>query len=143
MAYARYLPIVTGFEGPRFWFFATRQAARRFLAPLHLTIFVYVIAEAIFRPSGHVNLARIAFILVFRAVPPLAQVIVFTVYYGKARELVWVPLRYWFVMLKHYYCLECFLSFNSRPVITPRLLEALRPAPAAPQIATVEGADAV
>ena len=142
MAYSRYLPVVTGLAGPRFWFFATRQAVRRFLAPLHLTIFVYVIAEAIFRPSGHINLARILFILLFRAVPPMAQMIAFTIYYGKARELVWLPLRYAFVMLKHYYCLECFLSFNARPVITPRMLEALRPAPATSSMAGIEAADA-
>ena len=142
MAFSRYLPVVTGLAGPRFWFFATRQAVRRFLAPLHLTIFVYVIAEAILRPSGHVNFARILFILLFRAVPPMAQMIAFTIYYRKAGELVWLPLRYVFVMLKHYYCLECFLSFNARPVITPRMLEALRPAPAAPSIAGMEAADA-
>jgi hypothetical protein len=128
MAYSRFLPVVTGLSGPRFWFFATRQAVRRFLAPLHLTIFMYVIAAAIFEPSSHVNLLRVFLILLFRAIPPMATMIAFTVYYGKARELIWLPLRYVFVMLKHYYCLECFLSFNSRPVVTGRIAEALRPA---------------
>lgn len=127
MAYSRFIPVVTGFAGPRFWFFATRQAARRFLAPLHLTIFLYIIAEATFDPTTHVNLARIMFILLFRAIPPLALMIGWTIYYGKAKELVWLPLRYIFVLLKHYYCLECFLSFNPRPVLTGRMAEALRP----------------
>ncbi len=127
MAYSRFIPVVTGFAGPRYWFFATRQAARRLLAPLHLTIFTYVIAEAIFHPTGRVNLARVGFILLFRAIPPLALMIAWTVYYGKAKELVWLPFRYAFVMLKHYYALECVLSFNARPVITPRMAEELRP----------------
>jgi cellulose synthase/poly-beta-1,6-N-acetylglucosamine synthase-like glycosyltransferase len=129
MAYSRFIPIVTGFAGPRFWFFATRQAARRFLAPLHLTIFLYIIAEATFDPTTHVNLARVMFILLFRAIPPLALMIGWTLYYGKAKELVWLPLRYVFVLLKHYYCLECFLSFNPRPVLSGRMAEALRPLP--------------
>ena len=135
MAYSRFIPVVTGFAGPRFWFFATRQAARRFLAPLHLTIFVYIIAEALFDPTSHVNLARIVFILLFRAVPPLALMIGWTLYYGKGKELVWLPLRYVFVLLKHYYCLECFLSFNPRPVVTDRMTEAFRPLPRPEEVA--------
>jgi hypothetical protein len=134
MAYSRFIPIVNGLEGPRFWFFATRQAVRRFLAPLHLTIFMYVLAEAIFQPTSHVNIARVIFILLFRAIPPLVLMLGFTIYYGKTRELVWLPMRYWFVILKHYYALECFLSFNARPVLTARMAEALRPVPkVAPQ----------
>jgi cellulose synthase/poly-beta-1,6-N-acetylglucosamine synthase-like glycosyltransferase len=140
MSYSRFIPFVTGMAGPRFWFFATRQSVRRLLAPLHLTIFTYVIAESILVPTSHVNLARVGFIMLFRAVPPLLQMVAFTVYYGKAKELIWLPFRYVFVLLKHYYCLECFLSFNPRPVITERMAEALRPAPR--RSATVETSEA-
>ena len=48
-------------------------------------------------------------------------------YYGKARRLGWLPLRYGFVLLKHYYGLEAFLSFNARPVVTDRVREAALP----------------
>jgi cellulose synthase/poly-beta-1,6-N-acetylglucosamine synthase-like glycosyltransferase len=140
MAYSRFIPIVTGFSGPRFWFFATRQAARRLLAPLHLTILMYVLAVAILQPTGHLNLARVGFVVLFRAVPPLLQMIAWTVYYGKAKEIPWLPLRYVFVVLKHYYCLECLLSFNARPVITPRLAEALRPVP--PRLSPIDPSEA-
>ena len=47
MAFARFVPVATGLSGPRFWFFGTRQAIRRFLAPLHLTVFTYVLAAAV------------------------------------------------------------------------------------------------
>ena len=47
MAFARFVPVATGLSGPRFWFFGTRQAVRRFLAPLHLTVFTYVLAAAV------------------------------------------------------------------------------------------------
>jgi cellulose synthase/poly-beta-1,6-N-acetylglucosamine synthase-like glycosyltransferase len=134
MAYSRFIPVVTGFSGPRFWFFATRQACRRFLAPLHLTIFMFVIAEAILRPSSHVNLLRVVFILLFRAIPPMALMIGWSVYYGRARELVWLPMRYIFVILKHFYCLECMLSFSPRPVITRKMAEALRPRTQSPLV---------
>jgi hypothetical protein len=44
-----------------------------------------------------------------------------------------------FVLMKHYYSLEAFLSFNARPVISDRLVEALRPAPrVTPALNTVE-----
>ena len=126
MVFSRFVPVVTGLAGPRFWFFATRQAGRRLLTPLQMTILTYLLAEAVFHPSGHVNLARIAFVLVFRAAPAMVLTVVCTIYFGKARELVWLPLRYVFAVLKHYYVLECLLSFNGRPVITPRMAEELR-----------------
>jgi hypothetical protein len=127
MAYSRFVPIVTGLSGPRFWFFATRSSAKRFLVPLHITTLAYVITLAVFNPTSHLNLARVGFILFFKAVPALVQVICCTAYYRKARYLGWLPLRYGFVLLKHFYGLEAFLSFSARPVITPRLADALRP----------------
>jgi cellulose synthase/poly-beta-1,6-N-acetylglucosamine synthase-like glycosyltransferase len=128
MAFARFVPVATGLSGPRYWFFATRQAIKRFLAPLHLTVFMYVLATAILNPNGHINLARVGFVLVFRAVPAVIEIVACTIYYRKWRELIWLPMQYVFVMLRHYYCLECFLSFNARPVVTGRIAEALRPA---------------
>ena len=127
MAYARYVPVVTGLSGPRFWFFTSRSAAKRFLVPLHITTLAYVVALALFNPTTHLNLARVAFILLLKALPALVEVTALTVYYGKARSLGWLPLRYAFVALKHYYGLEAFLSFSARPVVTARLAEALRP----------------
>ena len=116
-----------GLAGPRFWFFMTRSSFKRFLVPLHITTLGYVIVLAIFNPTSHLNLARVLFVLLFKAVPALVQVIGCTVYYGKARRLGWLPLRYGFVLLKHYYGLEAFLSFNARPVVTDRVREALYP----------------
>ncbi len=127
MAYARYVPVVTGLAGPRFWFFTSRSAAKRFLVPLHITTLAYVIALALFNPTTHLNLARVAFILLFKALPALVEVTALTIYYGKARHLGWLPVRYAFVLLKHYYGLEAFLSFNARPIVTARMAEALRP----------------
>jgi cellulose synthase/poly-beta-1,6-N-acetylglucosamine synthase-like glycosyltransferase len=126
MVYSRYVPIVTGLSGPRFWFFASRAAARRLLVPLHMAALVYLITLAIFDPSAHLNLAAVGFALFFKAVPGFVQLIGCTVYYGEGRRLGWIPLRYVFLTLKHYYGLEAFLSFNARPVITGRMSEALR-----------------
>jgi cellulose synthase/poly-beta-1,6-N-acetylglucosamine synthase-like glycosyltransferase len=126
MAYARYIPIVTGLAGCRYWFFATRASAKRFLVPLHITTLLYVIAVGFFEPSSRVNLARVAFVLLFQAIPAVIQTTACTIYYGKSRYLGWLPLRYFFIQLKHFYGLEAFLSFNARPVITPRIAEALR-----------------
>jgi cellulose synthase/poly-beta-1,6-N-acetylglucosamine synthase-like glycosyltransferase len=128
MAFARYTPVATGLAGPRFWFFTTRAGAKRFLVPLHISTLAYVVALSIFNPTTHLNLARVGFILGFKAVPAVLQVIGCAVYYRKGRYLGWLPVRYAFVMLKHYYGLEAFLSFNARPVITDRVAEALRPA---------------
>ncbi len=114
MAFSRYIPAATGFAGPRFWFFMTRSSFKRFLVPLHITTLVYVITLALLNPTSHLNLARVLFVLLFKAVPALVQVIGCTVYYGKARRLGWLPMRYGFVLLKHYYGLEAFLSFNAR-----------------------------
>jgi cellulose synthase/poly-beta-1,6-N-acetylglucosamine synthase-like glycosyltransferase len=133
MAFARYVPFVTGFAGPRFWFFTFRSSMKRFLVPLHLTTLIYVIVLATMNPTSHLNLARVLFVLAFKAVPALVQVIGCTIYYRKWRTLIWLPLRYPFVLLKHYYGLEAFLSFNARPVVTPSVRTALgrarRPAP--------------
>lgn len=127
MAFARFVPVATGLSGPRFWFFGTRQAIRRSLAPLHLSVFTYVVAAAILSPTPHLNLLRLLFVLSFRAVPALIEIVACTIYYRKWRELLWLPFQYLFVVLRHYYCLECFLSFNARPVITRRIAAALRP----------------
>ena len=129
MAFSRFVPVVTGLSGPRFWFFGTRQAIKRFLAPLHLTVFTYVVAAALLNPTSHLNLVRLGFVILFRAVPAFLEIVVCTIYYRKWRELVWLPLQYLFVVLRHYYCLESFLSFNARPVITKRIAAALRPVP--------------
>ncbi len=129
MAFARYTPAATGFAGCRFWFFMTRSSFKRFLVPLHITGLVYIITLAVLDPTSHLNLARVAFLLLFRQVPALVQLIGCTVYYGKAATLGWLPLRYAFIMLKHYYGLEAFLGFNARPVVTDRVRESLRPAP--------------
>ena len=141
MAFSRYIPAATGFAGPRFWFFMTRSSFKRFLVPLHITTLVYVITLALLNPTSHLNLARVLFVLLFKAVPALVQVIGCTVYYGKARRLGWLPLRYGFVLLKHYYGLEAFLSFNARPVVTERVREALRPAPRPPAVREAELAE--
>ncbi len=140
MAFARFVPIATGLSGPRFWFFGTRQAIRRFLAPLHLSVFTYVLAAALLSPTPHLNLLRLLFVLAFRAVPALLEITVCTVYYRKWRELRWLPFQYLFVVLRHYYCLECFLSFNARPVITGRIAAAL--GPARPRARVVEASEA-
>lgn len=138
MAFARYVPVATGFAGPRFWFFMARSSFKRFLVPLHVTTLIYVVTLATLNPTSHLNLARVLFVLLFKAVPALVQVIACTVYYGKARKVGWLPMRYAFVFLKHYYGLEAFLSFNPRPVVTERVREALRPAPRRPVPAPVE-----
>jgi cellulose synthase/poly-beta-1,6-N-acetylglucosamine synthase-like glycosyltransferase len=129
MAFARYTPAATGFAGVRFWFFMTRSSFKRFLVPLHMTALVYVTTLAVLDPTSHLNLARVLFLLLFRQIPALLQLIGCTVYYGKAGRLGWLPLRYAFIMLKHYYGLEAFLGFNARPVVTERVREAIRPAP--------------
>ena len=59
------------------------------------------------------NLALVLFLLLFRQVPALVQLIGCTVYYRKAAALGWLPVRYAFIMLKHYYGLEAFLGFNA------------------------------
>ena len=47
-------------------------------------------------------------------VPSLLEITVCTIYYRKWRELLWLPFQYLFVVLRYYYRLECFLSFNAR-----------------------------
>ena len=83
----------------------------------------------ILTPTPHLNLLRLLFVIAFRAVASLLEIIACTIYYRKWRELLWLPFQYLFVVLRHYYCLECFLSFNARPVITGRIAAALRPRP--------------
>lgn len=141
MAFARYTPAATGLAGCRFWFFMSRSSFKRFLVPLHITGLVYVITLAVLDPTSRVNLARVLFLLLFRQVPALVQLIGCTLYYGKARFLAWLPVRYAFIMLKHYYGLEAFLGFNARPVLTERVRESLRPAPrrrALPEVAVAQ-----
>jgi cellulose synthase/poly-beta-1,6-N-acetylglucosamine synthase-like glycosyltransferase len=141
MAFARYTPAATGLAGCRFWFFMTRSSFKRFLVPLHITGLVYVITLAVLDPTSRLNLARVAFLLLFRQVPALVQLIGCTVYYGKAATLGWLPLRYAFIMLKHYYGLEAFLGFNARPVVTDRVRESLRPAPRRRELQKVKVAE--
>jgi cellulose synthase/poly-beta-1,6-N-acetylglucosamine synthase-like glycosyltransferase len=128
MAFARYTPAATGLAGCRFWFFMARSSFKRFLVPLHITGLVYVITLAALEPTSLLNLARVLFLLLFRQVPALVQLVGCTLYYRKAASLGWLPVRYAFIMLKHYYGLEAFLGFNARPVITERVRESLRPA---------------
>lgn len=127
MAFARHVPVVTGLAGPRSWFFTVRASAKRWLVPINLTTLTYLLSLAIFRPSVHVDLIKVVFIMLFKAVPGLLQVIICATYYRKARYLGWLPLRYPFVLLKHYFGLEALLSFNARPVVTPSITAALRP----------------
>lgn len=116
MAFARHVPVVTGFGGPRFWFFATRQAMRRVIMPLRLSLLCYLLADALFNPTVHVNLARVGAIVALRALPAMVQTVGCALYYRRGRELIWLPLQYVFATLKHYYALEALLSFNTRPV---------------------------
>ena len=130
MAFARYTPPPRALAGCRFWFFMTRSAFKRFLVPLHITGLVYVIDPGRAGPDQPSQSRRewCSFCCSGRC-PALVQLIGCTVYYGKAATLGWLPLRYTFVMLKHYYGLEAFLGFNARPVVTDRVRESLRPAP--------------
>lgn len=140
MAFARYTPGATGLAGCRFWFFMTRSSFKRFLVPLHITGLVYVLTLAVMEPTSRVNLAKVLFLLLFRQVPALVQLIGCTVYYGKAALLGWLPVRYAFIMLKHYYGLEAFLGFNARPVVTDRVRESLRPV-RRPAVRELQGAE--
>jgi hypothetical protein len=134
MSFARYVPVVTGLSGPRFWFFGTRSTGQRLLTPLRLTIMMYIIAESLIQPSGKINLAHLAIILTLRVVPQLVFVVACCLYYGKARHLIWLPVELPFAMLKHYYSLESLLSFNPRPLITARLAEEIRPVTRPPEV---------
>ena len=131
MAFARHVPVFTGLTGPRFWFFATRQAVRRVLMPLRLSLLMYLIASAVFNPTVQVNLGRLGAILALRAVPAMVQTVGCAVYYRRGRELVWLPLQYVFAFLKHFYALEALLSFNTRPVRGPAAAPVTEP-PLAP-----------
>ena len=128
MAYARYIPIVTGLCRTALLVLRHPLGGQAVPGPAaHHHPRLRHRPGALPTPTTHLNLARVAFILLFKAVPALVQVTACTIYYGKARHLGWLPLRYAFVLLKHYYGLEAFLSFNARPVITARMAEALRP----------------
>ena len=89
MAFAR-LPPLRRASGPRFWFFMSRSSFKRFLVPLHITSLVYVITLAA-DPTSQLNLARVLFILFFRQVPALVQLISCTMYYGKAASSAGSP----------------------------------------------------
>ncbi len=125
--YARYAPIATGLSGPRFWYFASRSAAKRLLVPLHMCALIFLVTLALLDPSAHLNIVFVLAALVFKAFPGFVQLIGCTIYYRKWRELRWLPVRYIFLNLKHFYGLEAFLSFNARPALTPRMVDALRP----------------
>jgi hypothetical protein len=133
MSFTRYVPVVTGLSGPRFWFFGSRSTGQRLLTPLRLAILMYIIAESLIQPSGKINLAHLAIILTLRVLPQMVFIVACCIYYGKVRDLIWLPVELPFAMLKHYYSLESLLSFNARPVITDRLAEEIRP-PARPPL---------
>jgi len=95
---------------------------------------MYIIAESLIQPSGKINLAHLAIILTLRVLPQMVFVVACCLYYGKARDLIWLPVELPFAMLKHYYSLESLLSFNARPVITARLAEEIRPVTRPPLI---------
>ena len=130
MAFARYTPAATGLAGCRFWFFMTRS-----------------VVQAVPRPSAHhgPGLRHHS----GRAGPDQppqsgasgsssccsgrsrrsSSSLDAPCTTGRRPTLGWLPLRYAFIMLKHYYGLEAFLGFNARPVVTDRVRESLRPAP--------------
>jgi cellulose synthase/poly-beta-1,6-N-acetylglucosamine synthase-like glycosyltransferase len=134
MSFSRYVPVVTGLSGPRFWFFGSRSTGQRLLTPLRLAIMMYIIAESLIQPSGKINLAHLAIILSLRVLPQMVFVVACCIYYGKVRDLIWLPVELPFAMLKHYYSLESLLSFNARPVITASLAEEIRPVARPPLI---------
>jgi glycosyltransferase involved in cell wall biosynthesis len=138
MSYSRFVPVVTGLSGPRFWFFGTRSTGQRLLTPLRLSILMYLVAESLIQPGGTINLAHVAIVLSLRVVPQLLFVVGCCIYYGKARDLVWLPVALPFAMLKHYYSLESLLSFNARPVLTATMAEEIRPRPRTPVLGRVE-----
>ena len=65
----------------------TRSSFKRFLVPLHITGLVYVTTLAVVDPTSRLNLALVLFLLLFRQVPALVQLIACTVYYRKASVL--------------------------------------------------------
>ena len=138
MSYSRFVPVVTGLSGPRFWFFGTRSTGQRLLTPLRLSILMYLVAESLIQPGGKINLAHVAIVLSLRVVPQLLFVVGCCIYYGKARDLAWLPVALPFAMLKHYYSLESLLSFNARPVLTATMAEEIRPLTRTPALGRVE-----
>ena len=114
MSFTGFVPVVTGLAGPR-WFLGSRSTGQRLLTPLRLAIIMYIIAESLIQPTGKLNLAHLAIILSFRVLPQLVFVVGCCLYYGKVRDLIWLPVALPFAMLKHYYSLESLLSFNARP----------------------------
>ena len=134
MSYSRFVPFVTGLSGPRFWFFGTRSTGQRLLTPLRLSILMYVIAESLIQPGLKVNLMHLAVILSLRVIPQLLFVVGCCIYYGKVRDLLWLPVALPFAMLKHYYSLESLLSFNARPLLTDRMVAEIRPLTTLPVI---------
>jgi glycosyltransferase involved in cell wall biosynthesis len=138
MSFSRFVPVVTGLSGPRFWFFGTRSTGQRLLTPLRLSILMYLVAESLIQPGGKINLAHVVIVLSLRIVPQLIFVIGCCIYYGKARDLLWLPVALPFALLKHYYSLESLLSFNARPVLTATMAEEIRPLTTTPALGRVE-----
>jgi cellulose synthase/poly-beta-1,6-N-acetylglucosamine synthase-like glycosyltransferase len=137
MAFARNAPIATGLAGPRVWFFGTRSGMGRALNPMNLSLITYLVAQSIFAPTARVNLLHTLAVVILRWLPAIPMIVAYTVWRGKAKELVWLPVMWVFAMLRRWYALEAYLSFNPRPVVTPSLAEALRPSPAEAEVAAV------
>ena len=122
MSFARFTPFGLGLAGPRFWFTTNRAAGKRLMSPLHLAALLFATALAIFHPSSHHNLARVAFVLLAAQIPNVLMKVMVGVYYKKARYLPWLSLWWAFAILKRLFALEAFLSFNTRPVqLSPAL----------------------
>ena len=117
--FGRFNPIAAGFAGPRFWFTMFRRTGRRLSSPIHLAGFIYIVETVLFQASYRRNILQLLSVFLIAHIPNVLVSVLSVVFWRQWKILVWLPLTYWFSILKRFFSLEATLTFPTRPVEAP------------------------
>jgi cellulose synthase/poly-beta-1,6-N-acetylglucosamine synthase-like glycosyltransferase len=117
--FGRFNPIAAGFAGPRFWFTMFRRTGRRLSSPIHMAGFIYILETVLFQASYRRNVLHLFVVFLIAHIPQMVVSVLSVVFWRQWRILVWLPLTYWFAILKRFFSLEATITFPTRPVEAP------------------------
>jgi cellulose synthase/poly-beta-1,6-N-acetylglucosamine synthase-like glycosyltransferase len=124
-AYARHVPLRSGFAGPRVWFWTMRRGFSWFSTQAALLAPIFMLELALTHPSYRQNAATVSLLYAAGSAVPLVISLPLAVKYRYWRSILWLPTWFAYAFLRRLATLEAVISLPARPF---PVLAAFQPA---------------
>lgn len=127
-AYARHVPLRSGFAGPRVWFWTMRRGFSWFSVQAGLVAPIFMLELVVTHPTYRQNISTFFLLYVAGGAIPLAVSLPLALKYRRWRSLLWLPTWFVYAFLRRLATLEAAISLPTRPFPASLVTQPVRDA---------------